>query len=85
MKTCNWCQNYKGVCIRNNKEPPASYAEKCRYFLQGDKPFEEEIPEETRACSACEMHDNGWCLRLDEPDWKYNFIRIKEETKCPKQ
>lgn len=74
------------ICNKYKKLPPyETFADRCRYFQQGPELPEVIVEYEECCCEHCARHDEGWCLRLDHPDWKYNFVKIKEGMQCQKQ
>lgn len=82
MKTCLACKNFamSGECVTYKRIPPPGFAAKCKKFIQT-----EEQPENIRQCEKCEQYDEGYCLRLDHPEWDYNFVKIWEGIVCPKE
>lgn len=85
MKNCRTCTHYADPeCGLYSKIPPAGYAAKCKNYIKDvSKQEPEPEPEKpARDCPNCAAYDSGWCLRLDHPDWKYNFVKIKPDTKC---
>ena len=83
MITCSNCQKFKEPeCTVYKREPPHSFALKCRHFIIVENYVPKDSPKE-RDCSGCYNNDDGWCLRLDHPDFKYNFVKINKGTDCP--
>ena len=85
MKTCQTCTNLQGgLCTRYHKPPPPGFAEKCRYFEQGDgSPY--APPGCT--CSDCERYDRDelseWCLFHSAADCITFKPLPLEDYECP--
>lgn len=88
MKQCSFCSHYEEpICNKYDRAPPAGFTQKCRYYDGPDVP--EEIqeteavePERVAICGECERMVDGYCLRFDHLDYKYNFVRVKKDDEC---
>jgi hypothetical protein len=38
-----------------------------------------------KQCQQCWRHDDGYCLRLDHPDFDYDWRRIRKGHICPER
>ena len=81
MKKCIACtQLHHLECSKFQNIPPAGYADKCRYY---------DGPEDVffNPCLKCERHFDDeiaeHCLRYDHPDYKLDFVKIKDGHDCP--
>lgn len=88
MTTCAACKHLSDdICGKYGRRPPAGFAERCRHYsFYPSRPVEvaPEAPQR-QECDGCPQYDDGWCLQLDHPEWKYNFVRIKEGMECPRK
>ena len=85
MKVCQNCTAYEDPeCTIYQRIPPHTFAERCKHFIMVAEyvPPPVEAPEPEPACQECGRHDDGYCLRLDHPNWKYNFVKIKDGIEC---
>jgi len=84
MKLCKNCIKLLEVCTIYGKAPPSNgFAEKCRHYQQ-KAVIEIVVEPEKQKCDTCGHNNDGWCLRFDHPDFEYNFVKIKDNTVCPR-
>jgi hypothetical protein len=90
MRVCQNCKSYADPeCTIYTRIPPATFALKCKRFIKDESkvyvpPAVEEAREPEEAdCIECGYNSDGWCLRLDHPDFDYNYVKLKDNYKCP--
>lgn len=85
MPTCHLCAAYEHPeCGIYNRIPPEGFAVKCRHYIEDESKHGPEPEQEQHRpeCQGCGCNVDGWCLRIDHPDWRWNFIKIREGMRC---
>lgn len=78
MTTCEICVAYKyPECTIYNSIPPVGFAAKCKKFIA-----EEREQEQSETCKECPKNVEGYCLRYDHPDYRFNFVKITDSDTC---
>lgn len=88
MTSCKNCTalNPDGECAIFSRRPPPGYAAKCKHYQEVES-IEPEIEEPAASglCEGCENNQDGYCLRHDLAEWRYNFVKIRDGIACPKE
>jgi len=83
MITCLNCQSFKDPdCKVYKRQPPHSFAGKCKHYVVVES-YVPTPPPVKKECGECERFSEGFCLRYDHDDFKYNFVKITDGISCP--